>query len=227
MKILTRSFLLCVTLCLNLYIHAQEAPPFWSDILAFKHQDAIDKPVRHPILFIGSSSFTIWKDLRSDFPGYPVMNRAFGGSTLPDVIRYFYDVVVPYQPKQVMVYCGENDLAYSDSVTANDVFLRVKTLFAMVRANFPNARFSYVSIKPSPSRAHMQDRVRLANQLIRQFLATQKNTDFINIYDAMLDSSGSMRNDIYLEDQLHMNRTGYLIWIPILKKYLRKGDNTD
>jgi lysophospholipase L1-like esterase len=220
MKLILRSSLLTLSLCLHLFVHAQEAPPFWGDVLAFKHQDAIDTPIQHPILFIGSSSFTIWKNLKSDLPGYPVMNRAFGGSTLTDVIRYFYEVVVPYQPKQVVVYCGENDIAYSDSVTANDVLLRVKTLFAMVRANFPNTRFSYVSIKPSPSRAQMQDRVRQANQLIKKFLSTQKNTDYINIYDAMLDSNGNMRKEIYLDDQLHMNEKGYGIWIPILKKYL-------
>ena len=43
----------------------------------------------------------------------------FGGSTLVDVIRYSYHVILPYHPKQVVIYCGENDLAYAETVTPN------------------------------------------------------------------------------------------------------------
>src|SRR5580692_8032994 len=86
-------------------------PPFSSDIAAFKAQDAQTPPAKGQILFIGSSSFTRWTDVQSYFPTHPILNRAFGGSTLPDVIRYVNDIVFPYQPKQVVLYCGENDFA--------------------------------------------------------------------------------------------------------------------
>ena len=96
---------------------AQTAPPFWTDIVAFKKADATQPSPAHPILFVGSSSFTKWKDVNEYFPGYPIVNRGFGGSTLPDLIRYFYDVILPYQPKQVVIYCGENDIASSENMT--------------------------------------------------------------------------------------------------------------
>jgi lysophospholipase L1-like esterase len=215
--------LLCLLLAASpIALSAQTAPPFWGDILAFKKQDSIQAPPQHAILFIGSSSFTRWQDLPAYFPGYPVFNRGFGGSTLVDVIRYTYDILLPYRPKQVVIYCGENDLAYSDTITAAEVILRFQTLHAMIRQNLPDCTIDYVSIKPSPVRAYMQNRVKAANQGIQAFISTQKNTHFIDVYGAMLDAQGNMRPELYVGDRLHMNADGYAIWKRMIGPYLVK-----
>ena len=203
-------------------LHAQNSPAFWSDIQAFKKQDSIQKPAANAILLIGSSSFTKWKDVGNYFPGYTIINRGFGGSTLIDVIRYSYELVMPYQPKQVIIYCGENDLASSENISADEVLVRVKTLFGIIRTNFPKATIDYVSIKPSPVRASIQPRVKEANKIIKAFLAKQKNAGFIDIYDAMLDANGNMREELYIGDRLHMKPEGYAIWKKIMEPYLLK-----
>ena len=201
---------------------AQVAPPYWNDIVAFKKQDAEKAPPAHPILLVGSSSFTKWTDVQDYFPGYPILNRGFGGSELKDVIRYAYDVIFPYHPKQILIYCGENDLAYSDSVTADDVVLRFKTLYGMIRQNLPHTMISFVSIKPSPVRAKIQPRVKEANKQIKAFLKNQKNAQFIDVYNAMLDANGNMQEKLYVEDRLHMKPEGYAIWKRIIGPYLMK-----
>jgi lysophospholipase L1-like esterase len=215
-------FSIVVIVLLFQAVHAQEAPPFWKSIVEFRHKDSVTVPPAHPVVFIGSSSFTKWQNVSEDFPGYTIINRAFGGSTLVDCIRYAFDVVIPYEPKQVIIYCGENDLASSDKVTANDVVVRFKTLFGMIRQNIPHARISYVSMKPSPSRKNLQDKMKAGNKQIRLFLKKQRNADFINIYDAMLDDHGNMRDELYVEDHLHMTRAGYEIWKGIIAGYLEK-----
>jgi lysophospholipase L1-like esterase len=204
------------------HIQAQTAPPFWTEIVNFKKLDAFKPPPAHSILFVGSSSFTIWKDVNACFPGYPILNRGFGGSTLVDVIRYAYDIILPYQPKQVVIYCGENDLAYPDTITARAVVLRFKTLFGIIRQNLPAAIISYISMKPSPIREKIQGKIKEANSEIKIFLEQQKNAQFINIYDDMLDKNGKMREELYLEDRLHMKKEGYAIWTRIILPYLVK-----
>lgn len=196
--------------------------PFYNDILSFKKQDAQQAPPANGILLVGSSSFTRWKDVQSYFPGYPIINRGFGGSTLPDVIRYSYDIILPYKPKQVLVYCGENDLASGDEVTADMVVLRFKTLFGIIRQNLPNTNIGFVSIKPSPSRAHIQAKVKAANKEIQAWLKKQKNAAFIDVYDAMLDDKKNMREELYVGDRLHMKPEGYAIWKRIITPYLIK-----
>src|SRR5881275_2998704 len=138
---------------------AQTTPAFWSDILVFKKQDSVKPAPSNAILFVGSSSFTRWTDYADYFPGYTIINRGFGGSTLVDVIRYAYDVILPYHPKQVVIYCGENDLASSDTVSAAEVVRRFKTLYAIIRTNLPSATIDFISIKPSPSRIHLYDKM--------------------------------------------------------------------
>ncbi|UYQ91398.1 GDSL-type esterase/lipase family protein [Chitinophaga horti] len=200
---------------------APAAPPFWTDITNFKKQDAAKAPQQQAILFVGSSSFTRWRDVQSYFPNHTIINRGFGGSTLVDVIRYVYDVVLPYKPKQVVIYCGENDVA-SGGPDANEVVHRFKTLYGMIRENLPDATIDFVSLKPSPSRTkHMAAMIEV-NKQIKAFLEKQKNAHFINIFDAMLDANGQPRPELFVEDMLHMKPEGYAIWQKIMEPYLVK-----
>jgi lysophospholipase L1-like esterase len=215
------ALLVCLLIIQSILI-AQSIPGFWPDIVAFKKIDSTQKPNLHSILFVGSSSFTKWKDVQDYFPDYPIINRGFGGSTLVDVIRYSYDIILPYQPKQVLIYCGENDLASQENISSEEVLLRVKTLFNIIRTNLPDATIDYVSIKPSPVRASIQDRVKIANKLIMAYFKKQKNAGFIDIYEAMLDSKGNMREELYLGDRLHMKPEGYAIWKKAIAPYLVK-----
>lgn len=205
------------------YAWAQIAcPPFWSDIAAFKKKDSASPPPQQAILFVGSSSFAKWTDVANYFTGYTIINRGFGGSTFPDVIRYAYDIILPYRPKQVVIYCGDNDIASSDSVTAADVVQRFKTLFAIIRQNLPTTVVNFISIKPSPSRARLMPKMAAANAQIQAFLKNQKHAGFINVYDAMLDASGRPKAELFLEDQLHLKPVGYQLWQKIIQPYLLK-----
>jgi lysophospholipase L1-like esterase len=201
---------------------SKEPFPFWNEVQKFKTADSASFPTANQILLIGSSSFTLWKDIQSYFPDRKILNRAFGGSTLLDVIRYRYDVIYPYQPKQIVVYCGENDFASSDTVTVEMVVKRFNTLFNYIRAKYKNVPLAYVSMKPSPSRVNLMPKYVEANKRIQTFLATKPNTKFVDVYSAMLTSTGEPMPDIFKEDRLHMNEKGYAIWKSKLQNVLLK-----
>jgi lysophospholipase L1-like esterase len=202
---------------------AQDTKPrFYNEIQAFKKEDSLNPPQKNAIVFIGSSSFRIWKNLQDMFPGYPIINRGFGGSSLPDVIRYLDDILFPYQPKQVVIYAGENDLP-GDSVDSKEVTERFKTLFNAIRQRLPGVPIVYISMKPSPSRDKYLPTMRQANQMINNFLWQQKNVGFVDVYSRMLDASGKPDPQLFLEDKLHMNQNGYLIWQEALRPYLIKN----
>lgn len=196
--------------------------PFYKEILAFKKLDSITFPPRHSILFVGSSSFTNWKDVQDYFPRQTIINRGFGGSSFPDVIRYYGEVIFPYKAKQLVIYCGENDLAASDTVTAQLVFQRFKQLFTIIRKNDPSVSLAFVSIKPSPSRRQLWLKVEKANQFIKNYLTTKKKTAFIDVYHPMFNKDGTVMSEIFLADSLHMNAKGYKIWQKKIAPYLIK-----
>ena len=196
--------------------------PFADDIKQFKVQDQLHPPPDQAILFVGSSSFTKWKDDSAYFPGYTIINRGFGGSTLLDVIRYAEDIIFPYHPKQVVIYCGENDLASSDSVTADTVFERFRVLFELIREHLPGENILYISMKPSPSRVRLKEKMEKANLLIQTYLSINQNTGFIDVYDRMFNPDHSVMSEIFLGDSLHMNARGYAIWKKAITPFLLK-----
>lgn len=214
--------LLIYSVLMVFFAIAQDGFPFQKDIAAFKKKDSQQMPAANSILFVGSSSFTKWTDVQDYFPGYPIVNRGFGGSTLVDVIRYANDVIIPYHPKQIIIYCGENDIAASDTVTPQMVLKRFQELFSIIRSKLGKVPVGFISIKPSPSRWKMENRFVEANRLIKAFLAKQSNSAFINVHNAMLNADGSVKTDIFISDNLHMNASGYKIWQPIIAQYLSR-----
>ena len=220
MKSLKGIFLIFIFLH-SFAVYAQvEEYPFASDIQKFKEGDKISPPPAQAILFAGSSSFTMWTDVQDYFPGYVIVNRGFGGSTLLDQIRYANDIILPYFPCQIVIYCGENDLAASDTVTAEMVVERFRTLFSMIRVALPKVEITYVSMKPSPSRWHLAEKMVEGNDGIRKFLKSQKNTGFVNVWDSMLNEQGRPDGSLFLPDSLHMNANGYRIWQTSIKPEL-------
>lgn len=201
---------------------AQTAPPFWDEIQAFQKKDSVQAPAKNAILFVGSSSFQKWNDVQDYFPGYPIINRGFGGSSFPDLIRYADDVIFKYQPKQVVVYCGDNDLASSDTVTAHAVYRRFVQLFDLIRTELPKTAIAFVSIKPSPARARLMPKMKTANALIKTFLKTKPKTAYVDVYSKMLQPNGKPIPGLFVEDSLHMNSSGYKIWQRQLKPVLLK-----
>ena len=222
-KLLLLRSKICVLLigfiCLNGEVSAQYSP-FYKEIQAFKKLDSIKPPTKNAILLIGSSSFKNWVDVQNYFPLFPIVNRGFGGSSLPDVIRFADDVIFPYEPKQILIYCGENDLASADSVTATIVFNRFKQLFQIIRDRLPKVPIAYISMKPSPSRERLWPKMIEGNSLIKNYLKKKRNTAFIDVYSKMFDSNGEVLKDIFLKDKLHMNSKGYAIWQKIIAPYL-------
>lgn len=199
-----------------------QIPRFKKDIDAFLSADSLQFPAKQQILFIGSSSFTYWKDIKDYFPDYQILNRGFGGSALPDLIHYANQIIIPYQPKQIIIYCGENDMADSASVTPKMVRDRFKILFKIIRAELGNIPVAFVSIKPSPSRWKLEKKFLQANRLIKRYLKRDAAATYVNIHNAMLLPDGSVNPELFIKDNLHMNAKGYKIWQKIIESILIK-----
>ena len=212
---------LIAAMCCAGSARAQEHPRFWAEVQHFKALDSAQPPAQNAILFIGSSSIALWTDIQSYFPGYTIISRGLGGATIPDLTRYVGDIVVPYHPKEIFIYCGENDVA-QDSVDSKIVADRFKDLFATIRQYLPGVPIAYIGMKPSPSRAYFFHLMKQGNQIIKNFLWTQQNVMYVNVWDLMVDPNGNPRPELFLGDSLHMKPEGYAIWKNAIQPYLLK-----
>jgi len=200
---------------------SQEKPMFWQDIQHFKQLDQENPPAKNAILLLGSSSFTKWTDVASYFPDKTIINRGFGGSRLTDLNDYANDLLNPYQPKQIIIYCGENDFADNSQLKADVVVDRFRTFYKKIRAKFPNIEVDYISIKYSPSRENLWPQMREANKKIAAFMKKQPRSKFIDITAVMQDKNGNVRKDLFVEDMLHMTPEGYRLWTSVMKPYMK------
>ncbi|UOG75502.1 SGNH/GDSL hydrolase family protein [Hymenobacter tibetensis] len=197
-------------------------PGQWKDELrAFTQQDRLIKPPAAPLLFYGSSSIRMWKTLAADFAGKPVLNRGFGGSRFPDAIYFFDTLVVRYQPRQVILYEGDNDIAAG--ATPAQVFESFQQFEKLMRQKLPNTELLFLSIKPSLARWKLDPEIREANTLIRKYIeAHPQQLRFVDVGSPMLGSDRKPRPELYVEDGLHMTHAGYKIWTRVLAPYLAK-----
>jgi len=217
MKLLFRCFVFVTLVTLHSSVFSQ---PFINEIKAFRKADSITAAAKDAILLIGSSSFTNWKNVATYFPNHTIINRGFGGSSLPHMTLYADDIIFNYNPKQIIIYCGENDLTGGPSITADTVFERVKKLHQLIRSRYKKVTISYISMKPSPSREKYLATMQKANRLIKTFMEQQKRSNYIDVYNSMLDDNGNILTHIFLSDKLHMNAEGYKIWQGIIAPYL-------
>jgi lysophospholipase L1-like esterase len=190
---------------------------FEQEIRQFEAAAAISPPPKGAVLFIGSSSIRLWDGLAADFPGSAVINRGFGGSELRDSTYYADRIIVPYAPRKILIYAGDNDLGSGRS--PQQLREDFRSFVRRVRRDLAEVDIAYIAVKPSPARAHLLDTQRQANALIEAEAAALE-VDFIDIFAPMLDAAGKPREELFLEDRLHMNRAGYEIWRRVIAPYL-------
>lgn len=185
---------------------------------AFAAADQQQAPVPGGVLFVGSSSIRLWDGLEQQFEGSTVLKRGFGGSRMLDVAAHVDRLVLPYKPRLIVVYAGDNDLA--EGRTPQQVLDAFAEFVERVHGELPDTRIAYLSIKPSPLRATLMPQAMQANALIAGYSANTPNLDFIDIYSRMLDSEGRPRADLYTGDALHLNAAGYAIWKATIAPHL-------
>jgi lysophospholipase L1-like esterase len=225
MKKLT--LLICFICLTHVALYAQDKHAFWQDVQTIKNYDKMYKPPVHPILFVGSSSIRKWDNLQLDFGKYNVLNRGVGGTVITDIVFYLNDLVFAYEPRQIVLYVGENDVV-NEANTADTIVNRTIKLYSLIRAKMPSVPVVYIAMKPSPSREKFVQKVIDANNKIKAYLSTEKNTAFVDIFPLMLNKEGKMRPELFVSDMLHMNADGYAIWNKAVKPYLlklKKHDN--
>ncbi len=188
--------------------------PFEKEIIAYEKQDSLAMPAKGQILFIGSSSFRLWKSFAADMKGLPAsINRGFGGSTLADALFYFDRMVVKYQPKWVIMYEGDNDLAKGKAPQV--IAAEYDEFRARLAKQVPGAKLVYVAARPSLARTTLLEKQRELNALIKA-----KGDYFIDMHSPFFLPDGTLMQDIFVADKLHLNEKGYVIFANQIRAFV-------
>lgn len=189
-----------------------------ADMARFAAEDARKPPPAHPVVFTGSSSVRMWSSLAQDFPDLPVLNRGFGGSQMRDLFHYAEPVAIRYQPRQIVLYSGDNDINAGRS--PEQVLHDFNAVVARIRRDLPQVPILVLSIKPSPSRIDELPRQQEANKRMAEAASQTPGMTFVDVATPMLDNHGQPRAELFREDRLHMTPAGYAVWRQVVGPHL-------
>jgi len=193
------------------------SPTRWEATIAkFEEKDRQEVPPKNAVLFVGSSSIVRW-DVTKSFPNLVVLNRGFGGSQIHEVTYYADRIVIPYQPRLIVFYAGDNDIA--GGATPEEVLKRFQEFVTKVRAGCPSAPIVYIGIKPSLARWHLIESVRSANRLIQTYCREnpELKLTFVDVDQPMLGPDGKPRPELFVKDGLHLSEEGYRLWTDLVR----------
>jgi len=220
MKLHLLTVLFLTTFSLSQAFGAESPDPdpgrFAKSIEAFVAWDSKNSFPERGMLFVGSSSVRGWPTAMA-FPGKPIINRGFGGSELSDVLHYYDQVIKPYSPVKVFLYAGDNDIG--NGKTADQVFEDYKELVVRFRADLPDSKLVFISLKPSKDRWEKWPIMVAANRMIREYTAKHDDLWYVDLATPLLDNDSEPK-DVFLDDGLHLNGEGYRLWQEALAPFL-------
>ena len=188
-----------------------------AEVARFVKADRLAPPAVCQVLFVGSSSIVKWREtLATDMAPMPVINRGFGGSHIEYVNRWFDQIVAPYRPRAIVFYAGENDIDAGKSV--NRVVLDFGEFLRRKTQALGQTPVYFISLKPSKLRFREFPLQSQVNARIRAQTAQRSDLHYIDVVSPMLKDGRP--KDIFVQDGLHMNASGYQIWTRVVRAAL-------
>jgi len=219
MKI-TRFYLFLFLLFSGIFMAGAQDPARYKDqveqLSAKEYQFIKDKKL---VVFAGSSSIRMWKDVQDYFPGFNVINNGFGGSQFSDLIFYTDQLIIKQEPDILFIYEGDNDIAANKRPL--DIAKEAKLLVKNIQEKLPDTEIVLISAKPCIARWKLRKEYEHLNKRLFRISKRSDMVEFANVWTAMIDKKGNLHQDIFLEDGVHMNKKGYDIWAKEIGRFLK------
>ena len=189
------------------------------EISAFEQSDRTKLPPQKALVFTGSSTIRRWTTMAQDLPNYKVINRGFGGSQIVDATHFADRIIIPYQPKMVLLRSGGNDIFAGKP--PEQVFQDFKDFVAKIHSKLPKTEIVYIALSPSVARWNNADKEKSLNLMVLGFTKKNKRVKYLDDADVSLGKDGKPRPELFVEDKLHFNAEGNKLFAERVRKFLK------
>lgn len=198
--------------------NAQDPSRFKEQVDELLNTEYNFSPGKQLVVFTGSSSIRMWKDVQDYFPAYNIINNGFGGSHFSDLLYYYNQLILKPKPEILFIYEGDNDIAGNKNPVK--IKRQAKKLYKKIRQDLPATEIIFISPKPSIARENLKKEYEKLNKRLKKYCARKENLEFADVWFPMLDENGNVFQDLFIEDGLHMNKKGYDLWAKVISQHL-------
>ena len=186
-------------------------------------KSTVASPEHGGIVFTGSSIFQFWTHLSEQMAPLPVLNRAIAGTVTEDMLNRIGQLVLPYQPRIVVYYCGGNDISAGQD--AASIIARTKRYIEILHEKSPNTFFFYTSIQKAPEKRARWEVVEAVNREMERYSRGALHVGYIDLNSVLFDSRNNVRENLFLPDRLHFrpDSTAYQEFSQIVKPILMQA----
>lgn len=201
----------------------RDSSRFENAIQKFEQADAKQMPPENAVLCVGSSSIRMWHTaLAEDLAPLTVIGRGFGGSNTNDLLHFADRILIKYKPRAVMIYEGDNDIA--QGIKPYEVRAAYEVLIDKIEDDLPDCRVYLLAVKPSPKRWDFWPKMVQVNEMLTDLAEDNETVTYIDIATPMLGDDGKPRADLFIKDNLHLNRKGYELWRDTIRPILVEAE---
>lgn len=158
----------------------------------------------------------------------PVYNCGIAGITSDMLLHFIDEGVLKYEPQEVFLMIGTNDLGNTIMASPREIALNVKEIIEIIHYNLPKCQIHLISCIPCLEKYHgykaMNAGIR-SNDVLKMVFKEYKRiipyeyVHFINVYSALCNKKGEPIENYYI-DGLHINDEGYQQYANEIKKNL-------
>lgn len=187
-------------------------PTRWESAMrAFDEQDRASPPPEGAIVLTGSSSIARWNDeAAAALAPLTVIARGFGGSTMQEALYHLDRVALRYKPRAILIYEGDNDTW--GRIPEEEIVGNFKQIVAKVHEELPETRIYVMSVKPSVARVEVWPAAQKVNGQLKAIAEADPLVHYVDAVTPFMKADGAVMTDIFIDDNLHFNTLGNLIW---------------
>lgn len=202
------------------YAHTEAG---WEEeITKLEYRDDAESYSDDAVLFIGSSSIRIWKNIKEDMAPYEPIRRGYGGAHFSDLIHFTKRLVYPHNFQALCIFVANDITGGENDRSVGEVMTLFKEVVKTVRIKYPNTPIFQIAVTPTSSRWKVWSEVSKLNEKMKAYCERHDNLYFIDSVAPYLNEEGTPRDELFLGDKLHQNQAGYDIWSAEIKKELDK-----
>ena len=197
------------------------------DITKLEELDLTEPKTAQSVLYYGSSSIRRWATIADDMAPWPAIRRGYGGAKLPDVIHYAPRIVAPHigtenpnRCRAIVLFVANDITGKNKDAAPKEVGNRFARLHEWVRKQDPTVPIFWIEVTPTEKRWAQWPQISEATKQIAKVIDTDPNTHLIPTAGAYLGLDGEPRAELFVDDQLHLSKSGYQLWASLIKAQL-------